>query len=154
MDPLGKAGAYLFGEEAGRWLQKGRAIVLSASLAQETGGIYVFKGSYQPYWSRRNKIIQSREITYQQRRWVVNDVVADSGVHEINNFIHFLPDALILAEDGAYFIELRGLPRLSLRIIWRFMPGGGYFPEFGIKRKNTVIRLSCHGKLPFHNTIV
>jgi hypothetical protein len=82
---------------------------------------------------------------------VVNDVAADSGVHEINNFIHFHPDALILAEDGAYFMELQGVRVASIAFADNLeihVEEGWYFPEFGIKHKDTVIRLSCRGKLP------
>ena len=128
-----------------------RALVLSASLKQQDDGLCVFKGGYRPYWSDKKNIVHSREVTYKNRQWNIRDLVSGTGEHFINNFIHLHPGVDCINEGGEYFLvkQANKLARISFSSDAEVsFEDGWYYPEFGIKQKNLIIRLSYEGYLP------
>ena len=130
-----------------------RAEVLSASLKQQQDGACVFNGAYSPYWSGKANIIHSREIKYTNKRWVIGDQITGEGVHTVSNFIHIHPDVDCVIENDVYFLlrDANKLAKITFSDTVNIsLEDGWYCPEFGIKRKNTVLRLSNNGRLPIN----
>lgn len=128
-----------------------RATILSASLTKKQDGRCVFKGSYSPYWSGKKDIVHSRKVKYSNKQWAISDAVSGKGVHSVNNFIHLHPDVNCVEENGEYFL-IKGVNKLA-RITFSDavninLEVGWYYPEFGVKRRNMVLRLSNNGLLP------
>lgn len=128
-----------------------RAKIISASLVQQRENSAIFNGSYSPYWGTKENIIHSREITHKGDEWVVKDEVSGRGEHVVSNFIHIHPDIVCEKDSNEYFL-LRDNVKLakisfsdSVNIT---LEDGWYYPEFGMRRKNTILILSTTGVLP------
>ncbi len=134
-----------------------RAKVLSASLEQEQESGYVFNGSYSPYWGVKENIVHSREVNQRDEKWIFSDEITGHGEHTVRNFIHIHPDIDCVKENDGYIL-VNGIDKLakitfsdavnvSLEEDW-------YYPEFGIKKKNIVLQLFNHGRLPINQAYV
>ena len=128
-----------------------RAEVISSNLYLSDDGASVFNGGYKPYWADKSNVTHFREIKYLDKQWIINDTVTGDGEHDINNFIHLHPDIECVKEEFEYFL-IKNMRRLA-RIIFSdniqvYFEDNWYYPEFGIKKKNRVIRLSSNGLLP------
>jgi hypothetical protein len=120
-------------------------------------GRCIFKGSYSPYWSGKKNIIHSRELEYKNKRWTINDVISGEGVHSVSNFIHIHPDVDCVKKNGEYFLikDANKLAKITFSDTVNISEEAGwYYPEFGIKIKNTVLRLSTNGLLPIKQSYV
>ncbi len=128
-----------------------RADILTALSEKHQDGVCVFTGSYAPYWSGKKSIVHSRVLKYVNKCWTISDEVSGEGEHSVNNFIHIHPDVDCIEDNGEYFlmkddyklakITFSGAAKVSLEEGW-------YCPEFGVKQKNSVLRLVSKGSLP------
>jgi len=128
-----------------------RAEVHCASLVQEDEGRCVFTGSYSPYWSGATKVVHTRVLEQSSKQWVIKDTATGSGSHEVNNFIHLHPDIGCINEAGRYFFIKDNIKLASISFsdnVVVHLDDGWYYPEFGVKQKNRVIRLLYKGDFP------
>lgn len=128
-----------------------RAKTHSASLIKHVDGECVFNGSYSPYWSSRQNISHSRVIKHNSHKWSFKDTVTGSGEHVVNSFIHLHPDIDCCEESGSYFFVQDDIKLACFTFsgnVTLHIEDGWYYPEFGMKKKNRVIRLSYEGPFP------
>ena len=134
-----------------------RAKVLSASLEQEQESGYVFNGSYSPYWGVKENIVHSREVNQRDGKWIFSDEITGHGEHTVRNFIHIHPDIDCVKENDGYIL-VNGIDKLA-KITFSDavnvnLEEDWYYPEFGIKKKNIVLQLFSHGRLPINQGYV
>lgn len=130
-----------------------RAEVLLASLVKNADGVCVFNGSYSPYWSGKDNTVHAREVRYVDKQWTISDTISGKGEHAISNFIHIHPDIECVKESNVYFLlkDVNKLAKITFSDnVTVSVEDGWYYPEFGIKRKNVVLRLSNNGRLPIN----
>jgi len=134
-----------------------RAKVFSASLALQDNGTCAFKGSYSPYWSSKMNIVHTREIKYINKQWEISDEISGMGNHVINNYIHIHPDFDCVKENSEYYLLKDSIKIAKIAFsdtVNISFENGWYYPEFGIKTKNTVLRLSNNGLLPINQKYI
>lgn len=127
-----------------------RARVHQAHLLSEDG-VRIFEGSYSPYWSGLSKIIHKRTIRSSAECWTFTDYVSGRGTHNICTYIHLHPDVSVQLLDSKYYFlrESEKLARFSFSDdVELVFEDTYYYPEFGVKLKNTTIKLSVNCKLP------
>jgi hypothetical protein len=114
----------------------------------------VFEGSYVPYWGRSSAVCHERKVKYQPGCWVIADTVRGRKNGNINNYIHLAPGIQLEQRGRSWYICEQ--EKLIAEIIFDpatqvSLEDGWYYPEFGIKQKNTVINLISHKSAGLHN---
>ena len=128
-----------------------RAKVLSASLNKSLDDVCFFSGSYSPYWGGKEHVVHSREVSYANNQWIFKDEITGDGLHTVRNFIHIHPEINCVKENDEYFLlkDADKLAKITFSDTVNVgLENGWYYPEFGIKKKNTVLLLSTSGQLP------
>ena len=117
----------------------------------------VFQGSHDGYQRLHSKVTHHRRVNYEATTgWTITDELQGSGRCYLESFVHLAPDqqvAIDVNNGQASVRDAEGVPvadmvlpdNLKAEII-----SGHYFPEFGVDRTNSVIRLYGEAKLPFH----
>ena len=130
-----------------------RAKPMHTSLEKISGRKARFSGAHDGYRHLKGGVIHHRQIEYDtEKGWVIQDELQGSGVHGFESYIHLHPDfhAVIMgksisvigvAEREVACIQVVGDVNISSEKSY-------YFPQFGVKIENTVIRLSGSGELP------
>ena len=127
-----------------------RARIYNALLTQLDDRI-VFKGSYAPYWNK-NRIIHERSIVFNcSNEWLIVDEIKGSGKHRVEGYVHIHPDFCVIQNDWVFKFILNGRVVAELCVdnnINTSLERGLYFPEFGKKIHNSVIKMSIITQLP------
>ena len=111
-----------------------------------------FVGSYAPYWAGEKGVSHERQVLFNgSNEWIFSDIVAGSGIHQIESFIHLHPSITI--DYSLESIELKKSGKIIAKLmvpqdINVIENDSWYFPEFGKKLTNKVICLSNKEKLP------
>jgi len=134
-----------------------RARPLHACLKQVDDKRIVFEGAHNGYYRLPGKVIHKRIVEYERTSgWFFRDNLLGNGTHYIESFIHLAPDLkirsithgqLMILEDrlGAGIAEIRLPDNLQVEVV-----KGNYFPEFGVREVNQVVRLFDEVELPFY----
>ena len=134
-----------------------RARPLNACLEQVDNNRVKFEGTHNGYQRLPGKVIHNRIVEYERTSgWCFKDNLLGNGTHYVESYIHLAPDLkivnvndspLIILEEGSdvWIAEIRLPENLQVEVV-----KGNYFPEFGIKNENQVIRLFGEVELPFH----
>ncbi len=130
-----------------------RAKPLRAFCKRQADGSITFEGAHDGYERLAGKPIHNRHVSYDgEGSWVIKDLLEGRGTHRMESYMHLHPDfQVVQSEAGMHVIEpngntmaiVEGLGQSEMRV-----EQGWYFPEFGLKRQNHVIVLTCSGKLP------
>jgi len=130
-----------------------RARPIHASIERFGESKALFSGSHDGFGRLPGQPVHARTIEYEADGiWTVVDTFTGGGRHQVESFVHLHPDVnahrvgstISLALPPARVaieIEVLNAPEIALEKGW-------YCPEFGIRRQNTVIRLSSSGPLP------
>lgn len=133
-----------------------RAYPLGTPLLQRTEHGARFEGAHDGFLRLPGNVVHRRTIGYDaDGSWTVSDRLHGDRSHAMESYIHLHPDftaevlansIVVLTQEKLPFalIEVEGA---SIRL-----EKGWYFPEFGIRIANSVIVLSCEGKLPLQLT--
>jgi uncharacterized heparinase superfamily protein len=126
--------------------------VLAELLPAERGG-FRFVGVVDGFPRVAGRIRHRREITHDGvGLWTIRDEVSGAGHHVVDSWIHFHPDLTLSATDdslsisdpaGTILASIEPHPGVSVTL-----ESGLYFPCFGSKHTNQVLRLSAAGPLP------
>lgn len=129
-----------------------RARPLAASLRRTGADTVTFEGAHDGYRVLPGRPVHRREIDYERgAEWSVRDVVTGAGEHTIDSYVHLHPDLTVRGsgttvtvhgpkDDAVATIECRG-GEMTIE-------EGDHYPEFGLVRRNAVLRLSARGRLP------
>ena len=133
-----------------------RARPLLSRLEQLDSGRARFEGAHNGYHRLSPKVTHNRTIEYDRKDgWRIEDNLLGEGSHYVESFIHLAPDLRIGGASGS---SSRVLGDSSGNVIAQIalpdnleaeITTGKYFPEFGVCRRNQVIRLFGKVRLPF-----
>ena len=130
-----------------------RARPLVAELSSRGGQGARFGGELEGFPGVAGRIRHRREVVYDSPSdWTIRDEVLGSGSHRVDSWIHLHPDLSAEKSGGSVLvtdqcdtvvasIEILGGAGVSVE-------PGLYFPHFGTKRDNQVVRLTETGALP------
>lgn len=131
-----------------------RAKPLFARLTDSSDAQLQFVGAHDGYTRLSGKVIHQRAIAFDSSSssWIVTDEVQGEGTHRVDSYVHLHPDytatqtgQTVLASDQF------GVPILRIEIVsagGMKVEQGWYFPEFGVKRENSVIVFTRTETLP------
>lgn len=130
-----------------------RARPCLAGLAPRTGPGAKFVGELEGFPSVAGRIRHRREVVYEPPAvWRIQDRISGSGRHDVDSWVHLHPDLSAEITGGRVVVADRGG---TLVAMIEPQPGvavcveaGQYFPCFGTKLSNQVIRFSVSGPLP------
>lgn len=130
-----------------------RARPCLAELAPRVGQGTQFVGELEGFPSVAGRIRHRREVVYEPPAvWRVQDRVSGSGSHDVDSWIHLHPDwsaeitgGMVVVADRAGTVVAMIAPQPGVAVC---LEAGQYFPCFGTKLSNQVVRLSVRGPLP------
>lgn len=124
-----------------------------AELRSCAGQGWRFVGELEGFPLVAGRIRHRREVVYEPSAvWHVQDQVSGRGSHNVDSWVHLHPDwsaeiisgrVLVADQAGMIFAYIEPRPGVAVSIEL-----GQYFPSFGRKLANRVVRLSVHGALP------
>ena len=136
-----------------------RARPLHAGVAMEVDGRARFEGAHDGYRRLRDGIVHRRVVEYSREQgWRIDDELRGAGRHCVENYIHLAPDLRRFKPEEGNSITFRDdagndIFRLVLPDNMQVETTmGEYFPEFGVCKENTVVRLHGDVDLPFRST--
>ncbi|MHB8257931.1 MAG: heparinase II/III family protein [Acidiferrobacterales bacterium] len=131
-----------------------RARPIFARLSSTAQNSAQFDGAHDGYRRLRGDVIHRRTIRFHvENGWEIKDSLHGSGEHLLDNFIHLHPEISVRRERNKFFltasdnalvaaIEVGDDEAVSLEKGW-------YFPEFGVRLNQVVIKITKSGLLPF-----
>jgi hypothetical protein len=130
-----------------------RARPCLAELVPYAGPGARFVGELEGFPLVTGRIRHRRKVVYEPPAvWRVEDRVSGSGRHDVDSWIHLHPDwsaelnggSIVVADRaGTVVAVIEPQPGVAVCI-----EAGHYFPYFGTKSPNQVVRLSVRGPLP------
>jgi len=130
-----------------------RARPLYARLGKGEDNAIVFEGAHDGYRRFPGSPIHHRSIRWTANGIEIRDYVDGKGTHSIESRLHIHPDLAVRQKNGAVLISDRHEKLVEVFLSWggeiETVPGW-YSPEFGIRRRCTVLRVwQCRAKLPY-----
>lgn len=130
-----------------------RARPCLAELVLDGGQGDRFVGELEGFPSVAGRIRHRREVVYEPLAvWRVQDRVSGSGSHNVDSWMHLHPDlsteiigGTVVVVDRAGRVIAVIEPETGVGVA---LETGQYFPCFGTKLPNQVVRFSMHGPLP------
>ena len=130
-----------------------RARPYKSHIEQVNDGSVLFKGAHDGYTRLPGKPIHWRSVTYDGKEsWKIEDRLEGEGHHRIESYVHVHPDYQVVLKEAS--LQIVGSSGSSVAVIEPMemdhvnVGQGWHFPEFGLKRENHLIILTCTGSLP------
>ena len=134
-----------------------RAKPLSTFHGSDVDRLHYWSSAHSGYQRLAGNVVHRRWISWVDRRfWIIADQLTGSGIHHVQNLIHFHPSAEVPSDHQGTI--RRGVATLKIRpfgLAWgkTFQgetepPQGWYAPEFGIRMPNVVWNLEDTVELP------
>lgn len=130
-----------------------RAKPMQISLEKSSERKAKFIGAHDGYRHLKGDVIHRRQIEYDtEKGWAIQDELQGSGVHGFASYIHLHPDfSAVITGKSISVIGMAEREVACIQVIGDVDVSSEknyYFPQFGVKIENTVIRLSGSGELP------
>ena len=118
---------------------------------EQRDGVSAFSGTFVGYSKLvGDGIVHRREMRYEQagKRLTVTDMVAGTGRHRVQSYVHLHPDVQA-SREGDHFV----LAQQQIRCVFRTdapvsLEEGWHAPEFGKRAENAVLVLGGASDLP------
>ena len=130
-----------------------RARPIQAGIETQPDGSVLFTGVHDGYRRLPGSPMHKRTILFNgAENWTIEDLLEGRGHHRMESYVHIHPDFQVVQDQASFCIaddEGRSIALVeSHRASEVRIEKGWYFPEFGLKRENTVLVFTCSGSLP------
>ncbi len=128
-----------------------RGYPFDVSIEQKADSIF-FSAAHNGYKRLPRKLVHRRQMNFQEKYILIEDVIEGRGEHLAESYIHLHPEVEVTSFSEQIVECKQGLTLFTIEVLegLKFvMSSGWYSSEFGVKQRNKVLVLRRQSVCPF-----